>query len=133
MSIEKNLERIATALEKLASGAVDIGFVVGAADEAIAAAAADSTTAATATETPVETPAAPAPRKRGRKPKSTPAAPAAPATETFTVEAVREALRIFLKENEPEEAKAILAEFNSPSITALDPQHYGAVLGRLTA
>ncbi|MEE8551566.1 MAG: hypothetical protein V3T08_09975 [Gemmatimonadota bacterium] len=116
MSIEQNIERIANALEKLASGAVDLGLVVKAAEEVI-----DSAGEAQNQVGP-EAPA-PKPPKRVRKPKP----------EAATVDNVREALRVFLKDNEAAEAAAILAEFGSPSVTALDPQHYAAVLGRLAA
>ncbi len=133
MSIEKNIERIAIALESLASGAVDIGVVVKLPD-----AITDEAQKPVEADIPAA-PAAPAPRKQTRKPK--PAAAAPPATDVplpppaITADMVREALRVFLKgddETLPQQAKAILEEFGSPSVTALDPQHFAAVLGRLT-
>ncbi len=138
MSIEKNLERIATALESLAAGAVDLGVVILAADKVIDGAGKTPVQIAPApilgdgVEEPQAATPAPKPPKRARKPKSTPA-PEAPTGDPVTVENVREGLRIFLKAHEAPEAAAILAEFNSPSVTALDPQHYAAVLGRLSA
>ena len=126
MSIEQHLDRIANALEKLAAGEVDINLVV-------AESALKPPTEETA-KAPAETP--PKAKRGGRKPKPAAAAPPAPTEPpAITADMVREALRIFLKgddETLPQQAKAILEEFGSPSVTALDPQHFASVLGRLT-
>ena len=133
MSIEKNIERIAIALEDLAAAAITPPVVNNAATGKTPVQIAPAPILGDGVEEPQAAAPAPKPPKRTRKPKSTPAPEAAPTGDPVTVENVREGLRIFLKAHEAVEAAAILAEFNSPSVTALDPQHYAAVLGRLSA
>jgi hypothetical protein len=81
--------------------------------------------------------------KRGRKskpepepkpePKPEPAA-AAPADDEpeVTADDVREALRLFMKDNEPAAAKAILEKHGAPSVTALAPEKFPAVIAEFT-
>lgn len=133
MSIEKNLERIADALEALAAAATSPTITV----EGNAPAAA---------ETPAE--AAPAASKgkggakSGGKGRSAKAAekkdppaeetPAAEESEPVTREQVREAMRVFLKTHEKAEAKAALEKLGAPSITALPEEKLAAALEALS-
>lgn len=124
MSIEQNIERIATALESLAAGAVDLGVVINSAAAIDAAAESGETITPPAETAPDPTP----PKRKPRKQKSTVA---------VTVENVREAAQIFLKDDDAEgtkmaQARAILGELGSESITALDPKHYAAAVASFT-
>jgi hypothetical protein len=50
-----------------------------------------------------------------------------------TAEQVREALRSYIADNDPAKAKAILEKHGAPSVTALDPSKYAAVIAEFSA
>lgn len=120
MSIEQNIERIATALESLARQ----DFFVRTLDaDAAAEVAKIDAAAADAPETPAE-------------PDRTDIPPSTTAT-TVSIESLREAVRVFLKGFSNADgytaAKAIFADFGAESATTLKPEHYNAFMARISA
>ncbi len=105
--IETQLERIATALEKIAGGAVDLGVVIEAAKDVVDVAAEPETKTETKTETKAE----------------------AKPDEVVSRDDVKIKLTKFVTDGPGKEvAKGILAKFKAGSISTLDPDNYAAFL-----
>ena len=133
MSIEKNLERIADALEALVALGGQTTTTVG--EVSVSAPDAPAQTAPAASKGKGGS-------KGGGKGRATKAAekkdppaeetPTAEDSEPVTREQVREAMRVFLKTHEKAEAKAALEKLGAPSITALPEEKLAEALEALS-